>query len=142
VLFRGQGASPTTGSITVTLTGNSQAAVAIAQRFSGVHTTTPVEAMVTNAGPATDNDDLFDSVTTLSADAFVVAASEQRIAQLTLPAGETAIAVNQQAGTSSTYGSMWYEGPIATPGSTQLGDTNDLDNTNDWALILVALKPA
>jgi hypothetical protein len=142
LLFRGQGASPTTGSITVTLTGNGQAAGAIAQRFSGVNLTTPVEAVVTNSGPATDNDDMFDSVTTLTADAFAVAASEQRIAQLLLPAGETAIAVNQQAGTSSTYGSLWYEGPIATPGATQLGASNDLDNTNDWALILVALKPA
>ncbi len=72
--------------------------------------------------------------------AFAVAASFQRIASLTLPAGETAIVLNQAE--SSSLASMWYEGPSAAPGATQLGDSNDLSNSNDWAMAVVSLRPA
>ena len=38
--------------------------------------------------------------------------------------------------------SLWYEGPVASPGPTQLGAADDLSAAGDWAAIVVALKPA
>jgi len=51
-MFQAQGASPSTGAIVVTVTGNTLPVTVQAQRFSGVDTSTPVEATATHAGPA------------------------------------------------------------------------------------------
>jgi hypothetical protein len=61
-----------------------------------------------------------------------------------VPAGETGIQINTSAGASGEIAraSMWYEGPVAIPGSTQVGDNLDLSGNNDWAEIVVSLKPA
>jgi hypothetical protein len=143
-VFWAQGAAPTTGQITVTLTGNAKPAVAIAQRFSGVSTTTPIEASATNAGPAVDGRDMLQAVTTGTAGAWAVALGWHRAALFSLPAGQTALALNQVAGTGgdATHGSMWYRGPIASPGSVQLGAASDLSSANDWSLVVLSLKPA
>jgi hypothetical protein len=37
---------------------------------------------------------------------------------------------------------MWYRGPIASPGSVQLGAASDLSSANDWSLVVLSLKPA
>jgi len=117
--------------------------VATAQRFSGVSTTTPVETQATNAGPAVDNRDMLQTVTTTTPGAWAIAAGWHRTAMLGVPGGQTAISINQPAGSGGdlTHLSMWYQGPITTPGSTQLGAANDLSRTNDWAMVAVSLKP-
>ena len=145
-LWRAQGASPTTGQITVTIAGNTLPVVATAQRFSGVSAATPIEATATNPGPGTDDNDMLHSVTTATAGAWAVAAGWNRTGGVfTVPSGENPILVNQVAGTSGniTRSHMWYQGPIASPGSIQLGATNDLSTSlNDWAMIVVSLKPS
>jgi PKD repeat protein len=54
------------------------------------------------------------------------------------------VLLNHTAGSGGdmTRGSLWHEGPVGAPGPTQLGGPNDLNGTNDWALALVALRPA
>jgi len=146
-LWRGRGASPTTGSITITVTGNLLPVVGIAQQFSGVDTTTDdgVEAFATNAGPAVDDNDMLQAVTTISDNAWAVAGGWHRgNVNLTVPAGETAILVNVRAGTGGniTNADLWYQGPVTPPASTQLGDLNDLSAAVDWAMIVVSLKPS
>ncbi len=142
-LWQAQGAAPATGSITVTISGNTLPVAVIAQRFAGVDTTTPVEAFSTHQGPVVDDRNMLHSVTTQSPDAWTVAVGWHRGATLTVPADETAILLNQVAGSSgaTTRASMWYEGPVISPASTQLGAANDLSSANDWALIAVSLKP-
>ena len=135
---------PTAGSITVTIAGNTLPVAVIAQRFTGVDTTTPVEQAATNAGPAVDDRNMLGSVTTQTAGAWVVAAGWHRTAAFSVPTGETGILVNQLAGSGGdvTRASMWYEGPVATPASTQLGAASDLSAANDWAMIAVSLRPS
>ena len=116
----------------------------IAQRFSGVSTSTPLEASQTNAGPpTTDDQNMLQAVTTLTSGAWAVAVGWYRGATLTLPGGETAILINLLAGSGgdATHASMWFEGPVGSPGSTQLGGTGDLSTANDWAMIVVSLRP-
>jgi len=153
-LFRAMGASPSTGSITVTMTGNLKPAMAIATRFSGVdtsgtHGSGAVEASATNVGPGTDDDDMLQAVSTVTANAWAVAAGWGRSQAFTVPGGEAAVSsspssVNQTAGSGGdiTRCSVWYEGPVATPASTQLGAANDLAAAGDWAMIVVSVKPA
>jgi len=140
-----QGATPTTGSIVVTIQGNNAPVVAQAQRFSGVATTNGVEALAINPGPASDNNDMLQAVTTLTDNAWAVAGGGSRTTPtLTLPAGEVAIDINRQAGTSGNVirGHFWYQGPVSPAGSTQLGQANDLSSNFDWCMIVVSLKPA
>lgn len=147
-LYRAMGASPSTGQITVTLMGNSSPAIARAHRFSGVDTSGTngsgaVEASVTNSGPDPDDDDMLDSITTLTNDAWAVAFGTHRNSTFTEDAGETALNINDSEGSGGdiTTLSAWYEA-VATAGSTQLGVANDLSTARDWTLILVSIKPA
>lgn len=147
-LFRAMGSSPSTGSITVTLTGNSTPVFARAYRFSGVDTSGTngsgaVEASATNAGPATDNDDMLQAVTTVTDDAWAVAFGTHRAGTFTTPAGETTLNINDTVGSGGdiTTLSSWYEA-TTTAGSYQLGDTADLDSNRDWCMVVVSIKPA
>ena len=119
-------------------------ATVTAERFSGVDTASPVEASATNAGPAVDDRNMLRSVTAVSPNAWAVAVGWYRTMTFTLPAGETAVLLNQVAGSGGdiTRSSMWYQGPVASPASTQLGASNDLAAANDWAMIAVSLKPS
>ena len=144
-LWRAQGPAPTSGQITVTVTGNTLPVVAIAQRFSGVSTSTPVEQTATNRGPSIDDRNMLQAVTTGTAGAWAVGAGWYRgtTNSFSVPSCETGILLNQFAGASGdvTRSSMWYQGPVANPASTQLGALNDLSANNDWAVIAVSLKP-
>ena len=149
-LWRASGASPTTGSVVVTVTGATTPTTAIAQRFSAVDVGSAnqgVEATATNAGPpVTDDADMLQAVTTVTADAWAVAAGSTRSgAAFTVPTGETDL-LNQtvDCGTAGNRirAHMWYEGPVATPASTQLGATADLSIAADWCMIVVSLKPS
>ncbi|MGH6631282.1 MAG: Ig-like domain-containing protein, partial [Burkholderiales bacterium] len=148
-LFRAMGASPTTGSITVTISGNTLPVVASATRFAGADTSGTngsgaIEAVATNAGPlVTDNDDMKINVTTLTPNARAYAAGIHRPATFTVPPGETAISINNVAGASGdvTTLSTWYEA-VPTPGTVTLGADNDLSSARDWAVIAVSIKAA
>lgn len=147
-LFRAQGASPTTGQITVSISGNSLPVGAIAARWSdmatgGTHGSEAVEAYSTNAGPDPDDDDMLESVTTVTDGATAVAFGTHRTKTFTVPGGETAVSINLAAGSGGnlTTSSMWRQ-DVPSAGSTQLGDTADLSGDTDWCMIVVSLKPA
>jgi PKD repeat protein len=142
-VYRAQGTSPAAGAITVTISGNSKPVVVIAQRFAGVDAASPVEAFAANAGPPTDSADM-QSVATASDGTWVVGAGWHRSKVFTPPAGETSLLANRFAGSGGdvTGTSLWYQGPISPPGSTQLGATGDLSAATDWAMVALVLKPA
>ena len=147
-LFRAMGSSPTTGAITVTLTGNSTPVFVRAYRFSGVDTSGTngsgaVEASATNTGPNPDDDDMLQAVTTVTDDAWAVAFGTYRAGVFTVPTGETALNINDTTGSGGdiTTLSSWYE-VTTTAGSYQLGALNDLNSARDWCMIVVSLKPA
>lgn len=100
-LFRGLDGSPTTGAITVTLTGNSSQAMAIVVRFSGCDTSGSngagaVEASGTDAGPASANNDMLDSITTVTNNALAVAFGYSLSNNIfTVPGGEVGIINNR-----------------------------------------------
>src|SRR3989344_8435541 len=149
-LFRAQNPSPSSAQITVSLPGNSQPAVATAIRFSNVDTSGidgagAIDSAWFDAGPLLTNNDLKINVTTYTPDALVMAAAWHRKQTLTNPpdAGETAISLNNAAGssTNTTRLSTWYERTI-TPGNIMLGKDNDLNAKGDWAVIGLSIKPA
>ncbi|HNT76859.1 MAG TPA: hypothetical protein PKH77_17755, partial [Anaerolineae bacterium] len=146
-VWRAMGATPTTGSITVTLSGNSLPAFAVAICFSGVDTSGTngsgaVEASGTAAGPATDNADMQVSVTTVTANAWAVAVGTYRNNTFTVPGGQTGLSVGNAAGTGgdTTTCSVWYKS-VASPGSTTLGGTGCINSAADWCCIAVSIKP-
>jgi len=142
-------AAPTSGSITVTIgSGNTLPVVVSATRFAGADTSGAngsgaIEAVATNAGPpVTDDKNMKINVTTLAANAWAYAAGTHRLATFTVPPGETAISINNTAGSSgdTTKLSTWYEA-VPTPGTVTLGADNDLSSVRDWAVIAVSIKP-
>jgi hypothetical protein len=151
-LFRAQGGAPVEGQIEIDVTGNGDPVSAMASRFSGCATggtygSEAVEASVTDTGPDPDDDDLLIVVTTITANAWAFASAWNRGGEtLNDPpaAGETTIVINQIYGTAGdrTHCSTWYQGPIAVPAATQLGEAADLSGDADWCIIGVSLKPA
>jgi hypothetical protein len=146
-LFRASGMSPSSGSITINLPGNTLPAYAVAIRLSGVDTAVNqgIEAVTTASGPAvTDDANMKVTVTTLTANAWALAWGGQRgSATLTVPAGETILEQSSaDCGTSGDRmrGHMWRE-IVATPGPTVLGQDNSLNSAHPWAVIGVSIKP-
>jgi len=146
-LWRAMKDSPSTGSIVITLSGNTDPAVATATRFSGVdnggtHGATAVEVSGTNVGPNPDDDDMLDSITTVTNNAWAYAAGSHRLETFTVPGGETALSINNSegAGGDTTSISTWYQ-ETPTAGSTQLGAAADLGSDTDWSMILASIKP-
>jgi hypothetical protein len=146
-LYRASGASPTAGSIMISLPGNTLPAYAVAVRMSNVDTAVNqgIEAVATASGGAvTDDANMKVSVTTLTANAIALAWGGQRgSATLSLPAGETII--NQSSADCGTSGDrmrghMWQE-TVVTPAATQLGQDNSLNSAHPWAAIAVSIKP-
>lgn len=148
-LFRALGASPTAGPITVTLTGNSKPAAVVAARFSGVDTSGTngsgaIEATETHAGPDPDNDDMFDTITTLTDNAWALAMGCHRVGSVfTVPFGEIEISINNISGSGGDLvrGSMWYD-VKESPGIVFVGGFDDLSSSVDWCMITVSVKPA
>ncbi len=145
VVWKGTGASPSTGTTTVTITGNLKPVSGIIQQFSGVDATTPVEADNVDSHGSTDDDDMLASVTTVTSGAWAVAFGTSRGTNaFTTPGGENTISINQIAGSGGDLirAHMWYEGPVSTPASTQLGALNDLSGASDWAEVVISIKPS
>lgn len=130
------------GSITVTLTGNTQPAACIAARFSGQHSA-PIEATATAPGPAVDDDDMLVSIATVTANAWAIGIGSSRAGVFNVPGDETTIQDDLQAGSGGDLVSihMWYL-PVASPTTVELGAANDLTSARDWSVFAVALAEA
>lgn len=143
--WRAMGASPTTGSITITNT--SGFAVAVACRFSGVDTggtngSAAVEASATAAGPAVDDDDAQVSVTTLTDNAWAMAVLTHRSATFTTPGDQTTVSINNTNGSAgNTTTCSVVRKTVASHGATTLGGANSLNSATDWCCIAVSIKP-
>lgn len=146
-LWRCSNANGSTAAVTVTVTGSTVPTCVVVAEFSGVDvaTTDGIEASATTAGPGTDDNDMLLAVTTVTDNAWAVAAGWGRGQALTLPGGETAIQINvvTDPGLGNvTRCHLWYQGPVSPAASTQLGALNDLSANGDWAMIVVAVKPS
>ena len=146
------GASPSTGQITVTITGNALPAVATATRFTGVNTSGSngsgaIEALGTSAGPESDNTNMKIDIATLTNGAWAYGAGIHRAAAaditFTVPGGETEIYRSAAVGSHPDKArvSTWYES-VPTAGTVTLGANGDLSANADWAMIAVSIKPA
>ena len=147
-VYRAMGSAPTSGVITIGLSGNSAPVVAVAVRLtgcdtSGVNGSGAVETSTYDNGPSGSNNDMLKSITTISTNAWAVAFGTHRSETFTTPGGETTISINNSAGSSSatTSCSAWYE-TTTTPDTVQLGESNDLGGNTDWVIIVVSLKPS
>lgn len=147
-VYRAMGASPTSGSITITLDSNSDPVQVVALRITGADTSgssgsSAVEVVAKDDGPSGSNNDMKDTLTAISDNAFVIAFGSHRGETFTVPGGETSVSINNSVGSGSdeTSLSVWYEA-ITTAGSTELGDDNDLGSSTDWAMITISIKPS
>src|SRR3990167_4410950 len=136
-LWRAMIGSEQTGQITITHTNNLHPVSSVAQCFDGIDTggsngSAAVEAQANDPGPAVDNANAKVNVTTVTADAWVVAGLWHRGVVFTTPAGETTISINNEYGTGGdrTRCSAWYEGPIASPSTVTIGADADLASAN------------
>lgn len=138
-LWKGVGASPTTGQITVTLSAAPATALALASRFSGVNTTTPVEAN-TSANNALSSTPSV-SVTTITANAWAFGAHYDRGSTFTVGSGKSAISINNVTGTSGNILNISTEQLLmASPGAATLDGT--WSAAVSWAAIAASIKPA
>lgn len=139
--------APTTGQITVTMTSGSDDISAVAYRMSGVDTSGSngsgaVEVAVAS-GNSTSNNDMKDTITTLSDNAVVVGNGFPSTRTFTPPSGETAVNINSsgQGGPNGTNTCVWYE-TTTTAGSVTIGDNNDMSGSSTWAMISLSIKEA
>jgi len=142
-VWKGEGASPEAGQITVTATGNAKPVMCAALRISGADGTSPVDTSAQDGGPDPDDDDMIIGITTGVENALVIAGGSHRTAIFTVPGGETGISINNLAGSGGdvTRLSVWSEQASAA-GSYQLGDTADLNAATDWCTVGVSVAPA
>lgn len=146
-IWRAMG-SPSSGQITITVTGNTTPVLAIACRVSGVDTSGEngagaVEATAYNDGPAVDNNDMKESITTLTDGATVLAFGTHRTVTFTTPAGQDTVLINQLAGSggNATRGSL-VKKEVASAGAVEMGGDDCLSNVSDWVIGLLSIKPA
>lgn len=142
-VWKGEGASPSTGQITVTVTGNSKPVMCAAIRVSGADGTSPVDNSAQDTGPNPDNNDMKIDITTGVASALIVAGGTHRRKNFTVPGGETEISINNTVGSGGdlTALSLWSK-QAAAAGSYTLGDDNDLSGDIDWCCVAVSIAPA
>ena len=87
---------------------------------------------------------MLDTIITKTDGAWAWACGGYRTRGFVLPAGETALSLNNVAGDGgeTVKLSCWYEGPITPAGSVQLGEEGDIiSSDHDWAMILASIKP-
>jgi hypothetical protein len=148
-VFRGLDASPSTGQITVTHTGNTDTVSCIATRFSGIDTSGSngsgaIGNTATDTGPDPDDDDMLISVTIDAADNFAVGSGYSRAATISDPpaSGETTILINQEFGSGGNRINchVWYQ--TGATGSVQLGEAANLSADNDHVESAIEVKAA
>lgn len=149
-LWRGLSTSdPASGTITITITGNTNPAWIVIWKATGVDTSGTdgsgaIDTFATNAGPpAVDDDDMLCNITTGVANAVVVGHGSHRAGVFTTPGGQTTVSINNSAGAGGavTTASVWSL-DVPSAGATTIGAANDLDSARDWSVIAVSLKPA
>lgn len=137
-VFRAMGSSPTTGSITVTHTGNTLPVSCVAVSFSGVDTSGTngsgaIGNTASDTGPDPDDDDLQITGTIDASGNWSVAAGWYRNGTLSDPpgTGETTIIVDAAFGTggSTTNCAAWYD--TGNTGSVTMGDAANLSKALD-----------
>lgn len=125
------------GTITVTWAATTEFINCGAVSFDGVDQTTPIDA--TSAGSTGNGSPLSDSVTTVTANAWVVAGAYlQRNATFVAVSPSTLVG---QSVVESDRGGAVYRGPIATPASTSASVTYG-GPSRSWAMQAVAIRPA
>ena len=144
--WRGMSASPTTGSITVTLSGSAIAAVAVAHRITGAATggsngSAAVGATaIINTG-ATDTTAPSVDITTTAASSRVLGGATHRAQTYTVGAGETAISINNSVGTAGDVTSLSTEyQDVASISTVTINGT--LASATDWIQGAVEIKAA
>lgn len=140
-LFRAQRTVPTAGSITVTMTGNTSAAIVAAARIAGCDIAgTDGSSAVEVSATATGSDDSMQvAIVTASDHSLIVAWSgHSDAATFTVPGDETEVEIRIVE--LSVASDMWSLG-AATPGAYTIGAAADLDTSDDWHVIAVAVKP-
>ena len=142
--------TPAGGDLTITAVGNTTSFMAVAWVLAGVNQegtngSGAIEVAVTDNGPAVgaSNLNMKLPITTLSDNAWALAIGSHRSTTFTVPAGETAITINNSVGATgaSTISiSVWYEVTI-TAGTVTLGADNDISANQWWVMIVVGVKP-
>lgn len=148
--FRGLSTSdPSSGVITVTVTGNTNPVNIHVWKATGVNTSGTdgsgaFRQTVNDPGPASvDDANMLKSITTGNNNAVCVAFGSYRAGVFSLPSGETAVGTLNQtsgAGGAVTTSSAWYES-VPTAGTVTLGATGDLNSARDWAILVSELVP-
>lgn len=143
-LWRGMSGSPSTGQITATLSGTANAAVIVAHRISGADTggTNGSGAIgasaIANTG-ATDTASPSVNVTTTAANSRVYGGATHRSRTYSVGTGETAISLNNTAGTAGDTTSLSTEyQDVASASTVTINGT--LDSATDWIQGAVEVK--
>jgi hypothetical protein len=138
--YKGIGASPSTGQITVTLSGTGVASIALAHRISGADTTTPVQSSASADTGATDTNTPSVDSTTTGTDVLVVGGCTHRTQTFTVGTGETAISINNTVGSAgdTTALSTEYQS-VASASTVTINGT--LGSAIDWVIGAVAVQP-
>lgn len=135
-LWRGMSGSPSTGQITATLSGSANAAVIQAHRISGTDTSGTNgsgaigASAIANTG-ATDTASPSVNVTTTAANSRVYGGATHRSRTYSVGTGETAISLNNTAGTAGDTTSLSTEYQDVASASTVTID-GSLDSATDW----------
>jgi len=149
-VFRAMGASPSSGAPAITIGGtNTTPVIGVGIRLSGVDTSGTngsgaVEVTASDAGPpSTDNNDMKVSITPLSSPTWAIGFGTHRLANFTTPGDQTAISINNKAGSGGdvTTLSVFYAS-LGDVSSFVLGGDDDLDSDRDWAIIGLIIKQA
>lgn len=145
-VWRAMGASPSTGSISVTNTSGFD--VAVACRFSGVDTSGTngsgaIDASQTAPGPpVTDDDDMQLSINTVTNNAMVLFGGTHRNSTFSTPGDQTTVSINNTNGTGGDTTTLsTTRKTVATAGATTMGGTNVLSAARDWCCAAIAIKP-
>lgn len=143
-LWRGMSASPSAGQITATLSGTANAAVMVAHRITGTDTggTNGSGAIgasaIANTG-ASDTASPSASLTTTAANSRVYGGATHRNRTYTVGTGETAISLNNTAGTAGDITSLSTEyQDVASAGSVTIDGA--LSAAIDWIQGAVEVK--
>ena len=147
-VFRGMAASPTTGQITITLTGNAKPAWAQAVRYSGANTggtngSGAVDVSSTNSSGSGSGDvNMQASTTTLATNDLLAAFAISRTSPtFTVPGGQDVVSVNNTVGSGGDLiKAHTWEMTTTTAGSYTTGGNSSLSASADWAVVNVAIK--
>lgn len=146
--FRGLSTStPSSGAITVTVTGNLKPVLVQVWKATGVDTSGTngsgaCAQSVTDQGPAVDDANLTKTVTTLNSGAMCVMLGGYRTKTYTLQSGETSLDLNYTVGTGGDIATSGLVSRAASGTSVTFGATGSLSGAIDWALIVTELKDA